>query len=254
MEYYILQFILYLLIFVRVISLFITAPIFSHSVIPVQIKICIAAFFALAIFPLLKGQLPKMNLDLLSFSIAGLLEVMVGLTIGFASSILFYGFQMAGEFIGFDIGLNVATIFDPEIGTSGVTSEFFYYMSLLFFLILNGHYFIVESVKISYESIPINSFMISETFYKKFFEICVSIFIVAIKISAPVMVTLFLTNIALGILSRVVPQMNIFMVGFPLKIAAGMIIISIIIPFIMVVFKKLLIMFEFNIVELIRYM
>jgi flagellar biosynthetic protein FliR len=254
MEYYILQFVLFLLIFARIASVLVTAPVFSYQVIPVQIKISIAIFFSLALFPLLKDQLPKMNFDLLSFIIAVLLEVVVGLIIGFATSLLFYGMQLAGELIGFDIGLNIASVFDPEIGSSAVTGQLIYYFAILIFLILNGHHFIIDSMKISYESIPISGFTLNEHFYKKLIELSAFIFVVAIKIAAPVIVAMFLTNVALGILSRVVPQMNIFMVGFPLKIGVGMLIIVSTIPFILYVFKKLLLTFETSVVELIRYM
>jgi flagellar biosynthesis protein FliR len=254
MEFYILQFILFLLIFIRTLSLLAVAPIFSYSVIPIQVRISISVFFALALFPSLKNTLPKMNLDLLSFMLAGIVEVMIGLMIGFACSLIFYGMQLAGELIGFDIGFNVATVFDPENGTSGVTGIFLYYFALLIFLILNGHHFIFESLKLSYESIPISGFKFSDEMYKQLIKISASMFIIAVKIAAPVIVTLFLTNIALGILSRVVPQMNIFMVGFSLKIAVGIIILTMIIPFIFFIFKKLLMNFEYDIVELIRLM
>jgi flagellar biosynthesis protein FliR len=254
MEYYILQFILFLLIFARISAVLVSAPVFSYSVIPVQVKISIAVFFALALFPLLKDQLPKMNLDFLSFTIAVLIEVSVGLLIGFATSLIFYGMQLAGELIGFDIGLNVASAFDPEIGSSAVTGQMMYYLAMLIFLVLNGHHFIIDSIKISYESIPISGLVMNENFYKKLIEISASMFVVAVKIAAPVIVAMFLTNVALGILSRIVPQMNIFMVGFPLKIGLGLFVFMSIVPFIVYVFKKLLMTFEFSIVELIRYM
>lgn len=254
MEFYILQFILFLLIFVRTLSLLAVAPIFSYSVIPIQIRISISIFLALALFPALKNTLPKMNLDFLSFVIAGLIEVFIGLFIGFACSLIFYGMQLAGELIGFDIGFNVATLFDPENGTSGVTGLFLYYVSLLIFLILNGHHFIFESLKLSYESVPISGITLSDGLYKQLFKICASIFVIGIKIAAPIIITMFLTNIALGILSRVVPQMNIFMVGFSLKIAVGIAILMIIFPFIFFIFKKLLMNFEYDIVELVRMM
>ena len=254
MEYYVLQLILLIIIFVRVVTVLSVAPIFSNEVIPVQIRLAISLFFAFTLFPILRDQLPHINLDFLSFVILVLIETVTGLIIGFMIHMIFLGMQIAGELMGYDLGLNVATMYDPETGNNPVMGRFFYYTSILIFLFLNGHHFIVESIKISYESIPISGFVISNDFIEKAVKITSTIFIVAIKIAAPVIISLFLTNIALGIMARVVPQMNIFIVGFPLKIGIGLLVITAMIPFAFVIFKKLLNIFEFSIVELIRVM
>ena len=254
MEYYILQFILLIVIFIRVITLFSVAPIFNSDVIPIQVRIAIALFFALTLFPLLKDTMPKINLDLLSFVLLVVIEVVVGLIIGFMISLIFMGMQIAGEIMGFDLGFNIATIYDPETGNNPVLARFLYYTAALIFLLLNGHHFILESIKLSYESVPIGGFSLNNQLVDKLIRTSSIVFIIAIKIAAPVIISLFLTNIALGILARIVPQMNIFIIGFPLKIGVGLLIISFMIPFIFVIFKKLLTAFEFNVVELIRVM
>ena len=112
----------------------------------------------------------------------------------------------------------------------------------------------MESIKLSYESVPIGGFSLNNQLVEKLIKTSSIIFIIAIKIAAPVIISLFLTNIALGILARIVPQMNIFIIGFPLKIGVGLLIITFMMPFIFVIFKKLLTAFEFNVVELIRVM
>ncbi len=254
MEIYILQLILLVIIFVRVITILSVAPIFNTEVIPVQIRLAISIFFALTLFPLLRDQLPHINLNFISFLVLVVIEVAVGLIIGFMINMIFYGMQIAGELMGFDLGFNVATVFDPDTGNNPVLSQFLYYTAALIFLMLNGHHFIIESIKISYESVPISGFALNNDFVEKLIKISSIIFIVAIKIAAPIIISLFLTNILLGILARIVPQMNIFIIGFPLKIGVGLIIISFMIPFIFVIFKKLLVSFEFSIVELIRVM
>jgi flagellar biosynthesis protein FliR len=254
MEYYVLQLILLLIIFVRVITVLSVAPIFNNEVIPTQVRIAISLFFSFTLFPLLRNQMPHINLDILSFVVVVVLEVIVGVMIGFMINLIFLAMQIAGELMGFDLGLNVATIYDPDTGSNPVLGKFFYYISLLIFLLLNGHHFIIDAIKISYESVPISGFILSNDLIEKVIKISSVIFIVAIKIAAPVLISLFLTNIALGIMARVVPQMNIFVIGFPLKIGVGLLIISAIMPFVFVIFKKLLNTFEFSIVELIRVM
>lgn len=254
MEYYIIRFILLIVIFVRVLTIFSVAPIFSSEVIPLQIRLAISLFFAFTLFPFMTDQLAFINLDFLSFVLLIIIEVITGLIIGFMMNLIFFGMQIAGELMGFDLGLNVATVYDPETGNNPVLGRFLYYTAALIFLMINGHHFIVESVKISYESIPISGFVLSNQFVEKIIKTSTIMFVVAIKIAAPIIISLFLTNIGLGILARIVPQMNIFIIGFPLKIGIGLIIISFMIPFIFVIFKKLLYAFEFSIVELIRVM
>jgi flagellar biosynthetic protein FliR len=254
MEYYVLQLILLIIIFVRVFTVFSFAPVFNDESIPVQIRLAIAIFFSFTLFPLLKDQMPHINLNFLSFVLLVVIEVVVGAMIGFMINLIFLGMQIAGELMGFDLGLNVATVYNPETGNNPVLGQFLYYISIFIFLLINGHHFIIDSIKISYESVPISGFVLSNDLVEKVIKTSSIIFIVAIKIAAPIIISLFLTNIALGILARVVPQMNIFIVGFPLKIGIGLLIISFMIPFIFVIFKKLLYTFEFSIVELIRVM
>ena len=254
MEYYILQFVLLMIIFARIVTLFSVAPIYSNTVIPIQVRISIALFFSFVLFSLLKDTAPKINLDILSFSLLVVIETIVGLTIGFMMTLIFWGMQYAGELMGFDLGLNIATLYDPETGNNPVLGRFFNYVALLIFLLINGHHFVINAIKISYDSIPIGGFTLSADFIEKVSKLTSIIFILSIKIAAPILVSLFLTNISLGIMSRVVPQMNIFLVGAPLKIGVGIVIISIIMPFIITVFRKLLYTFESNVIEIIRVM
>ena len=254
MEYYILQFVLLIIIFVRIVTLFSVAPIFNNPVIPIQVRISMALFFSFVLFSLLKESAPNINLDFLSFVVLVMIETVVGLIIGFTMSLIFWGMQYAGELMGFDLGLNIATLYDPETGNNPVLGRFFNYVALLIFLIINGHHFIIDAIKISYDSVPIAGFTLSADFIEKITKATSIIFIVAIKIAAPILISLFLTNISLGIMARVVPQMNIFLVGAPLKIAVGLFIISIVMPFIIVIFRKLLYNFESNVIELIRVM
>ena len=129
---------------------------------------------------------------------------------------------------------------------------FFYLISLLIFLIINGHHFLLQALQSSYSSVPVGGFSINEFMFDEILKLSRTLFIVGVKISAPALVALFLSNVVLGILSRVVPQMNVFIVGFPLQIGVGTLVLLIVSPLIVFVFKKLLLGFEESFLELVK--
>jgi flagellar biosynthetic protein FliR len=182
-------------------------------------------------------------------------EAIAGASIGFAMGIIFAGVRYAGELIGYDMGLSMATMFNPESNTSfPVLSEMLYFFLLMIFLLVNGHHFIIESLQASYNVIPIGKWTIGEAGINKLISMTGQLFVVAVKIAAPVIVSLFLVNVSLGILNKVMPQMNIFSVIFSLKIGVGLVVLSATIPVLAFVFKKILTVFQSSILDLMKAM
>jgi len=253
MEIYVSQFLLFILIFARVASLVAVAPVFGHPGVPVQMKAALSIFISFVLYPIVNRHPLQIDVQVLSFAVIVLKEVFTGLVIGFATNLLFAGVQFAGQIIGIDIGFAIANVFDPESGANTpVIGEVQYILALLIFLMMNGHHFLLESLHMSFVAVPIASFSMSGDLAQKLIGLTGTIFIIAIKIGAPTIIALFLTNVAVGILSRVVPQMNIFVVSFPLKIAVGLFLLMVSMPVFILVFKKLLTNFESSVYELIR--
>jgi flagellar biosynthetic protein FliR len=253
MEIYISQWLLFILIFARVASLIAVAPVFGHPGVPVQLKVALSIFTAFVLYPIVNHHPPHIEVQLLSFMVLVLKEVVTGLIIGFATSLLFAGVQFAGQLIGIDMGFSIANVIDPESGTNTpIISQMQYVVVILIFLMVNGHHFLIESLLISFSAVPIDGFSLSGSLVQKLIALTGTIFTIAVKIGAPAIIALFLTNVALGVLSRAVPQMNVFVISFPLKIAVGFLVLIISLPAFVYVFKKLLMDFENNIVELIR--
>ncbi|MBS4028637.1 MAG: flagellar biosynthetic protein FliR [Ignavibacteriales bacterium] len=250
------QFVLYVMLFVRLGTMVAVAPVFGHEAVPPQVKIAFALFLSLAFFPLAsKLTPPLLQNHFLSLILLVFQEAVVGMLIGFAVSIIFYGAMLAGEFIAFNMGLGFAHFFDPSVGQSvTVLSRFFHLISFLVFLSINGHHFVLEALQLSYGTVPIGGITFSQSVYTEMLSLSKTMFIVAVKIAAPAVVAMFLTNVVLAILSRVVPQMNIFIVGFPLQITVGLLVLYVVSPLMVVVFKKLLLDFEENLFELVRAM
>ena len=141
-------------------------------------------------------------------------EVLTGLLIGFAMGLVFAGVRAAGELIGFDLGLSIATAFDPETGSNNIVGAFLYLVMLLVFILVNGHHFVLQALVLSYDAIPIGGFTLSGPVADQLLGMTGIIFIVGVKCAAPIIVASFLMNVALAILSRVAPQVNVFMVEF----------------------------------------
>ncbi len=254
-EVYVSQFLIFILLLTRITALIVVAPITGHHSVPVQVKVGISLFISLVIFPFVAKQAPQVDVTLLSFFILVIQEVIFGLLIGFLIALIFAGVQYAGNMMAFNMGLYFANMFDPESSQQiPILSSFLYLFTLLIFLAIDGHHFALQAIHISYEAVPIGGLTFSDLLAEKFIAMGGQMFIVAIMLAAPIIVTLFLVNVAFGILSRVVPRMNVFIVSFPMKIGMGIFVLMTTTPMMVYVFKKLLSNFERNILEIVHLM
>jgi flagellar biosynthetic protein FliR len=252
-EIYIEQFILFIMLFLRISAVLVTAPVFGHQSIPLQVKVVLAMFLSYVLFAFNIAQGVVLDVKLLPLFIIAIKEVIAGASLGFAVGIIFGGVRYAGDLISYDMGFSMATMYDPENNASfPVISEMLYLFLLMIFILMNGHHFIIEALVSSYKIIPIGMWSISEGAIQKLILLTGQMFIVAVKISAPVLISLFIANLSLGILNKAMPQMNIFSVIFSLKIGLGAIVMIATIPVIAFVFKKILSAFESSIIELMR--
>jgi len=255
MEIMATQLVLFLLIFSRVISLIAVAPILGNQSIPVQLKIALSFFIACVMFPIVSHGAPQVDVRLFAMVLMMVQEVAVGLLIGFAAGLIFAGVRYAGELMSFMMGFSLASVIDPESGEqNGVIGEFMYMMTLLVFLMINGHHFLLEALQMSYVSVPTGGFVMSAMVGSKIISLGGIVFMIAVKLAAPVMVAVFLVNVALAILARVSPQMNVFMLSFPLNIGVGVLVLVTTAPLIVFVFKKSLLGFEEGLLELVKAM
>lgn len=229
-DYLLNRFDLYLLIFVRVSGLFISVPIFSSKNLPRTVKVGLSAFIALIIFPILPVKPdPIDSLLLLMFGIIG--ELIIGFVFGFASSLIFAAIQTAGQLIDTQMGFAMVNVFDPQSGTQvPLIGNFKYLIALLIFLTVNGHHYFLYGLINSFYKLPLLSFSYNQAITSYIIQLFASSFVVAIQIALPVFGALFLTEVAMGIVARTVPQMNVFIVGLPVKIALGLTVLSLSIP------------------------
>lgn len=216
--------------FLRVLAVFSSAPLFSMRVIPLRAKIGLAFFVALCAQGVLPEQ-PVISLNGREALGAVAQQVAVGLAIGFAVRLVFSSVELAGEVIGLQMGLNFASFFDPSSNARiSAVARFFGNMSMLLFVVINGHLMVLMAVVKSFESFPADGNFLHSLGRMRLYELGASLFSSALWIALPLMALLLFVNLAMGIISRVAPQMNIFAVGFPVTLTVGMLGIAATLP------------------------
>lgn len=213
----------------RVLAMFAVAPIFSHSAVPNQVKIGLAVMLSLAIMPTLPA-LPTIEI----FSMNGLLilveQIVIGLAIGFSMQLVFSAVDVAGQVIGMTMGLGFASFFDPNThGQSTAVSQFLMLLTMMVFLSLDGHLLMVTAVANSFNTMPI-ALSGSGINPMKIVTWAQTIFSTGLLLALPAVAALLMTNMALGILTKTAPQLNIFGIGFPITLSMGLLIILLTLP------------------------
>lgn len=216
------QFFSFVLTFMRISMVVFLLPIFGATGVPNQVKAAICLVLTLAVWPdvSLSGQsMPAHPLGIVLMLVG---EMILGLVLGLVVNFIFLGIQAGGELLGAQMGFTMINIADPVSGNQvGFTAHFLYMVTILVFLTLNGHLYLLRAFMESFVYIPAGSLVLPDVLVRQVLELSRLIFILAIKICAPVMVALFLVELALGIMSRAAPQMHIMEIGFPVKIGVG---------------------------------
>lgn len=222
---------IFMLIFARITGLFLIAPVFGVRMLPFQIKIGLSLIISIILLNVISQpqQLIMNNLITLVISLAN--ELIVGLIIGFAAQIVFSAIEYAGFLIDFQLGFSMANTIDPQFGTQiPLMGNFKYVLAIMVYLLTNGHHILITALAKSYNFIPIAGFNFDGKIMEIVTNIISGMMITSIKIALPVVGVLFVVDLALGLLARTVPQMNVFVVGMPAKLIVGLITLVIALP------------------------
>ena len=222
----------FVLVLIRIGAMIMMVPAFGDATVPASVKWGLSILITLLLFPIVKAGIPptgEFGFVSLVLGIAG--ELLIGIVIGLSARIMFAGIQLAGEMVGFQMGFSVASVIDPATSDQvSVIAEFQYLLSLLLFMTVNAHHVFISAIAESYQVLPPLSVHFSGPLLQALVSLSKDIFVIAVKISAPVMAVLLFTNVAMGLVARTVPQMNIFIVSFPLQIAVGLLFMGIAAP------------------------
>ena len=207
-----------------------TAPFLSGRMVPRTVKVLFVGTLALVMIPLA----PALALPASFSSLVAMLfgEVAVGLALGFVAQLFVVAFHAAGELIGHQMGFGMARIMDPmQGGEATVMGRWFWLVGMTFFFVLGGPGLVIRGLAASLEVLPPGLAAPGAGLAEILVDFSADAFAVAMGIAAPAVGVLLLTSMALGILARTVPQMNVFLVGFPLKITAGIVGVGLTLPF-----------------------
>ncbi len=224
MQYFVFHFQVFLLIMIRLNSMMIVAPFFSSGVVPFKIKAITSFLITIVIFPVIARQGYSIPGDMGAYLLLIMKEISIGLFIGFLVSLIFTAFQLAGEYYSVLVGFGISEVFDPLAQVSiPLIGQLKNLIGLLVFLTINGHHFLIKAIYRSYELAPMISFGkgASSSLLKYIVYTMGGMFVVALKIALPVLATILLIEVSMGILAKAAPQMNILMLGFPVKIAVA---------------------------------
>lgn len=214
---------------VRVLGVIATAPIFSNNAIPKRVKLGVGIILTLILMPTLP-PIPVFEI----YSLEGLRtlvqQLIIGVAIGFSMRLVFSAVDLAGQLIGMSMGLGFATFFDHQSqGQSAAVNQFLMLLAMLIFLSLDGHLMIVTAIANSFISMPI-SFETGSINPMKIAMWGETIFRVGLLLALPAVTALLITNMALGILTRAAPQLNLFAIGFPITLTVGFLVLALSLP------------------------
>ncbi len=229
----------YFLIVVRLGSLFLVTPFFSSTNYPAKIKIFLALVMAFLVFP---GVRPLTTLPDHPLNYAVLLgkELLIGVVIGYSCQIVFQAIQMAGKFIGYQMMFQMVNVLDPESNIQvSLIGQIEFLVAILIFLVINGHYWLLKAMIDSFTLVPLGAVkMNAGAMLREFDKMFGTLFIIAFQVSAPAAGVLFLTRFTMGLMARVMPQMNVFIVGMPLYVGVGLLTTALSLGMSYVIFEK----------------
>ena len=214
----------FLLLFGRLSGLFLIAPILSSRMLPVRLKVLIIAMLAATLSYVIPLQNSLASISSPGLFIAALvIELVVGYTIGFVCYIVLAAIQTAGQLMDMQMGFAIVNVVDPSSGTQiPLMGNLTQTIALMVYLAINGHHYLIQALVQSYQVIPVMGLSMNHRLMDWMTEIIVYMFIIAVKLAAPLVIAVLTSDIAMGFIARTVPQMNVFIVGLPLKILLGL--------------------------------
>lgn len=225
-------------IFVRISAFFVAIPLFRQGV-PALAKLAVAAVVTLLLRPAV--PVPPLPGDPLSYALVAASETAVGLAIGLVVTTLLSALYLAGQFIDFPMGFGMVNVLDPQTGTQmPVLGEFLSTVAILVLFLVDGHHVLLRALAESFALLPIGGAGLGGPAIEAVTRLFSASFVLGLRIALPVMGALFLADVALGIVARAVPQINVFFVGFPLKIGIGFAVIALVLPAFVMLMAELL--------------
>lgn len=218
----------FILTFMRISLIVFLLPFFGGQTIPMQVKGALTIVLTLAVWPgnaISPEYFPAHPAELIVLMLG---ELLLGLMMGLMVEFVFVGAQLGGQIIGFQMGFSMISMADPSSGDQLIVTSFLIQtVALTLFLVMDGHLFLLSGLMNSFKLVPPGSLFIGGRLASDMLTLSAEMFVIALKIAGPVVVCLFMVDLALALMARAAPQMNLLMIGFPIKIAVGLVLMGI---------------------------
>ena len=245
----------FLLVFVRMTGLFVISPIFGRRNVPAYLKIGFSFFLALILVNVI--ALPELDYynNIYQFALLIFKEFVVGTAIGFVTYLAFSAIYVAGQLIDMQIGFGMVNILDPLSNIQiPVTANFYFILSMLAFLAVRGHHAVIKALFASYKMVPLGGALFNDNLTEDVMRIFGNMFIIGFKIAAPVTAAILIADVAMGVMSKTIPQLNVFVVGMPAKIFLGIAALMITIPMFILLLGKVFDWMNYEVFKFLRDM
>ena len=221
----------FFMVLVRLSSFVVSWPVFGVDNVSQKLKILFALALAMVIFPTLKispAQVEAMRENLILLAAR---EALIGLSMGYIARMFFFCFRMAGDLLGQAMGLSAAQVFNPMLGgqTSAV-EQFYVTLASLFYLSMNGHHYLISGLVSSFDWVPAATMSLRTTHFAGLINITQEIIVLGLKFSAPVVISMLIINLVLGVIGKTVPQINVLVTSFPITVMASLCLMFITMP------------------------
>lgn len=215
----------------RILAMISVAPLFGHRSVPVTVKVGLGLLLSVAVAP----GLPALP-DVVPFSGDGLLllvqQMLIGFALGFAMRLVFAAVELTGELAALSMGLSFSTFFDPlSQSQASSISQFFGWLALMVFIAANLHLALLTTLAKSFVALPISAAPMGTGPFRLLAGYGGQIFALGLQLALPIIAALLVTNLALGILNKAAPQLNLFGIGFPVTLGTGFLMISVVLPY-----------------------
>ncbi|WP_206869039.1 fused FliR family export protein/FlhB family type III secretion system protein [Clostridium zeae] len=209
-------------IFLRLLTFFTIIPNFFPSGTPATFKISLNLILSMILVGTIDISAIQNIQSNYTIIIYALNEVMTGITLGFVTSIIFYVVEMAGSLMDQQIGLSMISMFDPNTkSNSSLLSRVLYWVAILIFFIVDGHHMLIKELSSSYKIVGIGKSIIFQNSIMSILNSFTQYFIIGLKIAIPIVLIIIITDLTMGLISRTVPQLNIMILGMPIKMLVG---------------------------------
>ncbi|MFN8542722.1 MAG: flagellar biosynthetic protein FliR [Candidatus Binatia bacterium] len=221
----------FLLVLARVAGLVLAAPLFGHLLVPLRVRIGLAVLLTVALVPVVP---PPVALPTSLWGLGGAVaaESALGALMGFVAQLVFAGAQLGGQLAGIQMGFGMANLIDPQAHAQvTVVAEWQSLITLLVFVLLDGHHLLIRAMIESLRVAPAGALVLAPTALRDAVGLAGDVFATGVRLAAPVLIVLLLTNAAMGVLARTIPQLNVFVVGFPVNVGVGLLVTGAALPF-----------------------